>query len=995
MINSRTASVLLCCAMVLCLAGSAHAGETAAAEIIKASGVRAGLCVHLGVSDGKLTAELSAGGKFVVHGLATDAASVEKARKYIRSAKVYGKVAVERGNLKKLPYADDLVNLVVADSLPALLGKGLTLKEVGRVLAPKGVLCFGGKLDAGKLKAAGFEGVKSSGTWTVATKSRPAGMDEWTHPFYGPAANPVSRDKLVALPARVRWVDGPLWGRHGSGVGAWAAAGGRVFCVFDRKRYSYMGGRELMARDAFNGLVLWTRALDWHHTKNGRMQTLRTNKRHLVALGDRVYTVLKYRGPLLALDAATGKTVHTYEDINNPVEFLLHEGKLLVAMGREVRAVEPASGKLLWKAAARGAIAAGEGRVFAQTYAGHGKHLLTCLSLADGKQLWQHSAAPRNSGSFHHLYYKGTVVLTDRKTIDGYSAKDGRKLWSFAARQALRGSIHEIVYGARGLIWTHAYFAGKSKSDHKTAWFGLDPKTGDVKKRFDDKNPKKVIHDRHKCCPDHATEKYFLYGTCNFVDTTTGETLRFRGTRTTCGSGFFPANGMSYFTPFACGCASFMRGFRAMAPAPKHKLVEVPDASRLERGGGGRGGGSGASRDDWPAYRHDARRSGSTAAAVPASVTMLWERDLGGRLTAPVIAGGSVYLASIDEHRVMALEAASGKLRWSYTVGGRVDTPPTLYNGLAIFGSADGWVYCLNAASGKLVWRFMAAPADRRILAFGQLESVWPVHGSVAVVGDVAYFGAGRHNLSDGGIAVYALKATDGALVWKQRVHDLPYKNSFICDLPVSDGKMLYIFNRQFDLKTGGHSRCTRSPGVMRAGFSGFTDSDWFDFHNTKSKDRWTDGRGTGKLLASGPAITCGMATDSGRAGAPRPGVGSFKLFGTRGGKKPLWKFPVPVQVRAMALAGARLFVAGRRDPDLSRLAAEKDKKRRFQMFAKMSDAQVSPPDGRLLAYSAADGKKLSELKLASPPVFDGLAAAGGRLYLSCLDGKLRCFGKK
>ena len=25
--------------------------------------------------------------------------------------------------------------------------------------------------------------------------------------------------------------------------------------------------------------------------------------------------------------------------------------------------------------------------------------------------------------------------------------------------------------------------------------------------------------------------------------------------------------------------------------------------------------------------------------------------------------------------------------------------------------------------------------------------------------------------------------------------------------------------------------------------------------------------------------------------------------------------------------------------------------------------------------------------------VVDGLAAAGGRLYLSCLDGKLRCFG--
>ena len=107
------------------------------------------------------------------------------------------------------------------------------------------------------------------------------------------------------------------------------------------------------------------------------------------------------------------------------------------------------------------------------------------------------------------------------------------------------------------------------------------------------------------------------------------------------------------------------------------------------------------------------------------------------------------------------------------------------------------------------------------------------------------------------------------------------------------------------------------------------------------------------------------------------------------------WNVPVPVPVRGVAMTGPTLFVAGRRDPDLSKLAAEKDKYRRYQMFAEMSDEEVSPPDGLLVAYSAADGKKLSELKLESPPVFDGLAAASGRLYLSCLDGRLRCFGRR
>ena len=43
-------------------------------------------------------------------------------------------------------------------------------------------------------------------------------------------------------------------------------------------------------------------------------------------------------------------------------------------------------------------------------------------------------------------------------------------------------------------------------------------------------------------------------------------------------------------------------------------------------------------------------------------------------------------------------------------------------------------------------------------------------------------------------------------------------------------------------------------------------------------------------------------------------------------------------------------------------------------------------------AVSAADGKKLAEQKLDSPPVFDGLIAAGGRLYLATTDGRVLCF---
>jgi hypothetical protein len=47
---------------------------------------------------------------------------------------------------------------------------------------------------------------------------------------------------------------------------------------------------------------------------------------------------------------------------------------------------------------------------------------------------------------------------------------------------------------------------------------------------------------------------------------------------------------------------------------------------------------------------------------------------------------------------------------------------------------------------------------------------------------------------------------------------------------------------------------------------------------------------------------------------------------------------------------------------------------------------------GLLQTVSAGDGKKQAEYQLESPPVFDGMAIAGGRVYLSTMDGKITCF---
>lgn len=84
------------------------------------------------------------------------------------------------------------------------------------------------------------------------------------------------------------------------------------------------------------------------------------------------------------------------------------------------------------------------------------------------------------------------------------------------------------------------------------------------------------------------------------------------------------------------------------------------------------------------------------------------------------------------------------------------------------------------------------------------------------------------------------------------------------------------------------------------------------------------------------------------------------------------WTRTVPLLVRAMVLTGPTLFIAG--PPE-----------------TKGADKTVSALDnespGILWSVSAQNGDRLAELRLNSPPVFDGMAAAQGSLFVSTVDG--------
>ncbi|HEC01946.1 MAG TPA: class I SAM-dependent methyltransferase, partial [Phycisphaerales bacterium] len=194
--------------------GSVFDAGQQAEEILTACNMTGGLVVHIGCGNGRLTAALRAGDGFLVHGLDRDETRVALARKYIQSAGEYGPVSIDQLTGERLPYVDNLVNLVVSENLD-----GISVDEVMRVLAP------GGKAY-----------IKAGGSWKSKVKPRPDQIDEWTHAMYDATNNAVSNDSIVGPPKQIQWVAGPQWARshdHLSSISGAVSSGGRIFYIID------------------------------------------------------------------------------------------------------------------------------------------------------------------------------------------------------------------------------------------------------------------------------------------------------------------------------------------------------------------------------------------------------------------------------------------------------------------------------------------------------------------------------------------------------------------------------------------------------------------------------------------------------------------------------------------------------------------------------------------------------------------------------------------
>lgn len=181
---------------------------------------------------------------------------------------------------------------------------------------------------------------------------------------------------------------------------------------------------------------------------------------------------------------------------------------------------------------------------------------------------------------------------------------------------------------------------------------------------------------------------------------------------------------------------------------------------------------------DWPMWRQNAGRTGVTEDSLPEKLALKWVRHLPEITPAyhsprlqfdagyePVVADGTLLIASSRNDSITAYEASSGRERWVYHSNGPIRFAPAVWKNSVCFGSDDGYFYCVELSTGQLRWKHRAVPNDRRLLGNRRLISVWPVRGGPVVSEGKVYFAAGVWPFE--GVFVYAMDIETGNVIWR------------------------------------------------------------------------------------------------------------------------------------------------------------------------------------------------------------------------------------
>ena len=860
----RALSLLV--SVVSCLlAGELSAGAKSSDELARAllarGGVERGVCAVIGsqiATEGEsLPIALARESELLVHVrdlrpavLARLQAQADEAGFGIR------RVIIEKGPPNRLPYKENLVDLIIVPNMTSDGWDTPPVDEILRTLRPEGVAILGaahpsvGFSEASLAKKVGQAGrveswTDSTGTWFQLRKAALEGVDEWTHWERAPDNNPVSTDQVIKAPYMTQFLAEPFYIGMPSVT---TAAGGRTFLAVGHIAHhprEWDTLYKLIARNGYNGTILWTRRLPdgylVHRSafiagketfymidgngcllldpqtgeEKGRIRIPGvTGEWKWMAMKDGVLFVLAgKKGP--GTQVTKGNRIDggwSWQDLS--VGYYT-EPRIPFGFGTTLAAYDLATKSRLWLQKEETlvdsrAMAMVDGKVFLFAPEQH----LRCLSEKTGEVLWTNSDAAvlglieepgQNLTSTPGFRTACVTVATPkalviqgqtRMNVVAVSTKDGSHLWT---KKKITNNPNAIYVDGNVIL-------GVGPKGHHVV---LEPESGEVLETL---GFRKAACTRLTASPD----SFFCRGegTLRF-DRRYKKALIDGAARPACNDGALATNGLLYVGPWQCDCNLSLIGNIAKCSAGDFGFQHAAtDAERLERGEGDLASVASfdTSSEDWPTYRGNDRRSGATTVQAPEAIESKWQffADEAYIPTAPTSAGGLVFVGGQDG-KVRAFDLESGQLRWRYVTSGSIKHPPTIWKGRAYFGSGDGYAYALEAATGRLLWRFRAAPVERRIMVYGQLSSTWPVHSGVLVHDGVAYFAGGI--IDHDGTHVYAVDAVTGKLKWQNNTSghlnkELRKGVSVQGNLAIQGDRLLLAGGNQispapFDLATG------------------------------------------------------------------------------------------------------------------------------------------------------------------------------------------------
>jgi outer membrane protein assembly factor BamB len=830
------------------------------------------------------------------------------------------------------------------------------------------------------------------------------------------------------------------------------------------------GPNRLIGRDAFSGVQLWSQELSITSQysfllDDQRVYLLRDSQTPVPMEALDLKTgaaVLRYdEGMKLRTIDFTGRMNQGPTPRQWPwPQALTLDGVLVQRFAQNLHALDTTTGKLLWKADLAGDelfgyIAASDGLVLAAEGAGFGTsnayipgfsrqglRRIVARQLKTGQLAWtwQWSGPKREfEPEICHLAIgPGQVGIAavqkaskDDKAPNGEPAKG----WGFLVNLDLKSGKENWAYqhierynsGWMGLgLGGHSYFRTYFHSGRQWMVEFSRPRPYDPKTKALTKEGEPWSYN-FRCHPGRTSAELAIGSL--FIGSFKDSDLAYfcETARAPCDVGTFPANGLIYQPTNGCPCHAWMINDNAYsAEAPPKPLA----GERLERGAAkpaSAPAGAWPAPSDWPMHLRDSLRSSwveTSLAAAPkivwtvkpetrstphAQVQTEWQQMLAanGQHSSPSHAEGLVAVAAINTQAVIGLDPKTGRERWRTQVEGRVDSAPTIYKGLVLLGTRAGWIYALNRDDGKLAWRFLAAPAGRNIVANGQVESSWPLYGTVAIVNDTLWVAAGRDMGQDDGVWWWGIDPLTGAVrkqhqtgfsgEW-QRISQMPNRkddrgrerkdNTFgraggNANLPlVSDGRNLFAQGFGLDLATG-----QRIPAAGRA-FGDYAD---------------------GKPVYAQPGMY-GFVWAGDHMTAGQQGAAAW--FGTQAAKAFAWRGR-----QAVGIAMNRAFISGRpaweggqhfglveiqptrdeksgwmrqlwlqklpgkgRDSDLGRSA---------RGVAVAGETVVLLSDRNLVGAALADGAQRWSIELPAMPMNGGLAIADGQITVVCEDGSI------